>query len=142
MTGEDRRRLKRGIEFQASHIVTGCKVPLKQFEPQSVATQDPDPQPSTSQQPTNKPVDLCAFMNSYWDWLDECWTTLEAEESAHEQYDFDVVPIIFHSRKGLRGLHGEEYHSCKKALAERPARIPWTLELDENGLFLSFKHVI
>jgi hypothetical protein len=107
-----------------------------------VATQNPDPQPSTSQQPTNKPVDLCTFMSSYWDWLDECWTMLETKESAHEEYDFDLVPVIFDSHKGLHGLHGEEYHSCQKALAGRPARIPWTWGLDENGQFLSFKHVI
>jgi hypothetical protein len=130
----------RGILFQANFINAGCKIPLEGFKPPE--SQKPDPQPSTSQQPTNAPVDLCRYMNSYWDWLDECWTMLEAKESAHEEYDFDFVPIIFDSRKGLRGLHGEEYRLCQKALAKRPARIPWTLELDEDGQFLSCQHVI
>jgi hypothetical protein len=140
MTGIERRSLMRGITFQANYIKAGCKIPLEEFKPPE--SQKADPQPSTSQQPANAPVDLCRFMNSYWDWLDECWTMLEAEESAHEEYDFDFVPIIFDSRKGLRGLHGEEYQLCQKALAVRPARIPWTSELGENGQFLSCKHVI
>jgi hypothetical protein len=137
----------RGITFHASQIVAACKISLENFKfvhpqpslSQSQAIQNPDHRPSTSQQSTDIPAreyDLCAFMKSYWDWLDACWTTLEAEELENGDYDFGVVPIIFQGRKNLRGLYGEEYRSCQKALAEHPARIPWAPELDENGQFV------
>jgi hypothetical protein len=153
MIAKTRKALMRSIEFQASHIVAGCKISLKNFEPvkfkpsgsHSAATQNPDPQPSTSQHSAIQPAaghDLCTFMRSYWDWLDECWTLLEAEEPAHHEYDFDTVTTTFHSRKGLRGLQGEEYYLCQKALAEHPARVPWISELNENRQFLSFNHVL
>jgi hypothetical protein len=152
MIASKRRALIRSIDLQALYIVSGCKIRLEVFKPgqsqpsmsQPAATQNPDPQLFTSQLSANKPAtsrDLCTFMGHYWDWLDECWTTLEAEESTHTEYDFDVVPVIFHSRKGLRGLYGEEYCQCQKALAERPARIPWASEFNENGQLPSFKHV-
>lgn len=67
---------------------------------------------------------MCMFFKSYWDWLDHCWSQLEAKELMGDNYDFSVVPIIFGSQKSLRGLRGEEYHLCSQALRGRAPRIP------------------
>lgn len=126
MTSRMRRSLIRGLCYQATRIRDLCRLPLDEFTPPP-KSQQPKAAPSTATPSVSAPLtglDMCMFFKSYWDWLDHCWSQLEAKELMGDNYDFSVVPIIFGSQKSLRGLRGEEYHLCSQALRGRAPRIP------------------